>query len=762
MHLLVGVLDTKDDHSGLIKVIGSKLLEVLVALDVEKGGTDGVVDHVTLTQTEVNVGTGVSQNGGEEGTACDQLQVDGDVGVGGEVVVDEVTVDLRLVTGRSQPDLGCGLIGLLQSTHAVVVTEEGLPEALDLMDEGLEEVGGCGGHLLAGGLDLDVVQLQRLSLGVGEEGTQRTDVGLEVGQVLCHLVVVGTHLLQQTGDLFQGSHVGGLLTCDEGQLIGQVVEVTGLDDHVDHNVGHDLREAVVAVLVRGDTGQLDDVQVVAVDRVQDVGHAADHVAHLTEGDLEADGVDHVGLQVDLEGLLLILLIDLTVAVGVSLTGGQGGDLPLSGVIVSKLQSLLEGSAVVVALSTLCQALAEEVHGAAGGHTVQHVLTEAGDDVVHTGGGDLEAVLHPLTCGCPLVTADGVQNGAGGIGGRVDRAGAVLHGVDGLVGHDVGQLGLDLDGVLTCGHTCVLSDVGLVGVDLLDRVQSDRLDGHGLVLALEGDLVLTGGQSELEVGGVVAAGILQIISHPLGHVGGGGSDLVLGDVALEEADAVCIGKLRHLLGDEIGEADLDRAVLDADVGVADCLSLGRNGLRGLALTGGQGSVNVVVDPTLGKGEEASLSEGNLIVDLQSTLDGSGAILVGVVLESDRVLSGLGDGYSPGNLAVGGGEQRGDAVLGLHLEAVILGDELLDVHLNGLGSAGHRGVLLGILFVGDCIQKLTKLIQRNVGDGVSGAIGIRSGSEDDRIAQNHGQAKQEGRYPCKFLFPHYTFPPVWIFN
>ena len=78
MHLLVGVLDTQDDHSGLIKVIGSKLLEILEALDVEKSGTDGVVDDVGLSQTQIHVGTGVSQNGGKEGTAGDQLQVDGE------------------------------------------------------------------------------------------------------------------------------------------------------------------------------------------------------------------------------------------------------------------------------------------------------------------------------------------------------------------------------------------------------------------------------------------------------------------------------------------------------------------------------------------------------------------------------------------------------------------------------------------------------------------------------------------------------------
>ena len=457
---------------------------------------------------------------------------------------------------------------------------------------------------------------------------------------------------------------------------------------------------------------------------------------------------------------LVLLVDLAVAVEIGLTAAETGHLPLGRVVVAQLQSLLEGSAVVVALSALCKALGEEVHGAAGGHTVQHVLTEAGDDVVHTGGGDLEAVLHPLTCGRPLIAADGVQDGTGGIGGRVDGAGAVLHGVDGLVGHDAGQLGLDLDGVLTDGLVCVLGDVLLVGVDVLNGIQGDRLDGHGLVLALKGDLVLTGLQSELKVGGVVAAGILQIISHPFRLIRGGGSDLVVGDVPLEVANLVGIGKLSHILGHEIREADADLAVLNADIGVADLFGLCGDGLSSLALTGNHGGVHVVVDPALGKGEEAGLGERHLIVDLQNALNGGRTVLIGVVLDLDRVLGGLGDGNSPGNLAVSGGEQRIYAVLGFHLEAVVLGREQVDGHLNGLSGAGNSGVLVGIFLIRDRVQELAEFFQGNVGDGSSGAISVRSGSEDDRVAQKHGQAKQECRYPSEFLFPHYTFPPVWI--
>ena len=166
------------------------------------------------------------------------------------------------------------------------------------MNECLPEVCVCLRHLFVLILNYQEVQGERLRLCVAQPGSERTDVGLELFQVLCHVVVVTTHFAKQTCHLFQGRRHGAFYVGDRRQLCGNVVEIGGLLDHVDHGVGHDTGETVVTDFVRAGSGQLQDVQVVLVDRVQRFLNPSYDVAHGSERNLKAQGVNHTLFKVE--------------------------------------------------------------------------------------------------------------------------------------------------------------------------------------------------------------------------------------------------------------------------------------------------------------------------------------------------------------------------------------------------------------------------------------------------------------------------------
>ena len=841
MHITVGIFNAKHQHCSIVEAadrvypfgVGSQVavLDLLltdIACDFVNGkqcGTDRVVDDVALAKAEVNVRSLLCQDRGQQRTCSDQLEVYGSTAdvfalgvgdfVGREVVVDQVSDNLRLVTAGSQPDLNCALLGHNgHGAHAVVVTEEGHDKALDLVPCGLEDICVCL-HLiviigsvcavLLAAADDEVVNLKGLCLSAGQERTQSTDIALELLQVLCDLVLIGTHLVQQLCYLLQSTYVGGLLSCHVGQSLSDrnavlfgvvIVKSARLNDHVNQNVGHHAREAVIAVFVGSGTRQLNNFKVVIVDDVQDLLDLTDDIAHGTERNLESYLISGVCCQI------YSVFLDLTVAV--KLIGSKAGNLPVGIVVVLQSLRLCEGSAVVVAGLSCVKALAVQLQRTADEHTVQHVLSEAGDEIVHTrtvlGGGKGE--FDPLTCSLPLRTANRVQHHAGGVCGRGHCTGSVLDRVDGLGGHVVHMLCFQLDLVLTCIQRAELSgqrcEVIFIGEYLLCGIQRDRLDDHRLVLALNGQLSLSCLEIELVLAGIVTGGVTQAVGDPIGILHCACTQLVLFNVFLEEADLLCIHKRGVRFVPDVGEfngcinvvfrGDLAKQVLldlflhgpvsrqacslslalelgQLTVDFGRQIALGHIGYvlgHAVQRTYQIKTVEVLAGPDLGERQITRLTKGNLVVNFEDTLDGSCLTDHGVILDLDRISCALGYFHYPGNLALGRSEQAlGYAVLVLVRKTDVLLAAFGDVAIGRIDRNGLRGlfialarILCNVFAIRNCVQKLFDFSQRVLcflrTDFTLGII--RSGDRHGSATNQESQSQNQSHQLSKFRFSH----------
>ena len=168
----VRVLHLKNDHRRLIEV-GGHLVEVLHIFNRFKCTSDRVVDYVTRADTEVYVRTLLSKDRRKERTARNETEVDGYAVFLSELIINEVSDNLRLISTGCDPYLYavlCDLIG--KSAHTVVVTEEGLNKSGDLVPKRCEEACLSLGELFIRALNYEVVKSKRLSLCVSEPGTE--------------------------------------------------------------------------------------------------------------------------------------------------------------------------------------------------------------------------------------------------------------------------------------------------------------------------------------------------------------------------------------------------------------------------------------------------------------------------------------------------------------------------------------------------------------------------------------------------------------
>ena len=568
--------------------------------------------------------------------------------------------------------------------------------------------------------------------------------------------------MQKLCDLLQRTYVGGLLTCHVGQTLGNgntvllgviVVKLSGVNDHVDQNVGHHAREAVIAVLVGGGTGQLNDLQVVVVDDFKDLLNLTDDIAHGTEGDFKSESIGGICSKVN--------CVFLSVTVCIELVGCKLGGLPSGIVIVLQLLCLCEGRAVVVARIAFVQAFTVEQQRTADEHTVQHLLSEAGHDIVHTravfGGG--EGKLDPLACALPLFTAHGVEHYAGGIRGRGYRIGSVLNRINGLGGHVLHVLSLQLDLILTCSKAAKLCgqirDVILIGNNFLCGIQRNGLDDHRLVLTLDGQLVLTCLQVELVLTGVVTGGVAQTELDPLGGLHCGGTQLVVLNIVSEETDLMRFNKLGVCHGPGFGELNrcvhvvlgliltedvlldlfLDNKACNQTCCLCFCLEFlqsGSNVCREIAFghcryvcnaierTNPVKTQLVLAAPVLGERQIARLTERHSVIDLKYALDSSCLTDNGIVLDLDRVLCAFGHVDEPGNFTLRRGEQAlGYAVLILVRKTDITGCRIRIGYDKARGSVNRNGlrgllvvlarILRRIFAIRNCVQKLFDLSQ-----------------------------------------------------
>ena len=199
----VSVLHLKNDHCGLVEVSGD-LVEVFHSFNRLKRTTDSVVDYVARAKSEVNVRSLLSKDRRKKRSARNETKVNGYAVFLSEVIINEVSDNLRLISTGRDPNLNAILSSLVcKRAHTVVVTEEALYEARELVPECLEEVSVCLGRLCVSTLNNDAVKRERLSLSVSEPRTERTDVCLQLAEVLCNLVLVLTHIAEKVGNVLK-------------------------------------------------------------------------------------------------------------------------------------------------------------------------------------------------------------------------------------------------------------------------------------------------------------------------------------------------------------------------------------------------------------------------------------------------------------------------------------------------------------------------------------------------------------------------------
>ena len=687
MVLTGGVLNTENHHCCLIEVL-SNLIEAFQLIDVVQRTADRVVDNIALTQTDIQVGTHAGKNGGKQSGTCDQLQINGDAGLRSKVIVDQASNNLRLVTTVSQPNLNGLFIGsFYQRAHVVVVTEEGPEEGDALVCESLEEAGSCLGSSGISGLNGDVVQLERLSLSIAEPSTQGTDIGLQLLHVCSNLILITTHLLEQPGDLIQSCGLRGLVTGNGNQLLRNFIENERLLNHVVQRIGHNAGETVVTVFIGVCTGQLQDLQVVIVDGIESCVNTSDDVTHRAESDFELDRVNNILLEVEQQGLIRI---------------GYQSRLPTVIVCESERSSLGIGNTVIVTLSTLCQAFAVDVKSTGGVHTVEHVLSEARADRIHTGLVYLKGVGRPLACGLPLFTADGVEQLVCRVGRATCCRGTVLNGIDGLCRCILCRLGLDLDIIGTVCSACICSKIILVGVERLMRNQADALDRDGLVLRFERNGILACVENDVEILCIEAVRILYIIERPNRSLLHGVTKLVTLDIVGEETDEIFIYKCGVFIGPILGHFENNiGTVFTSFCGCGDAGCSCRADIAICALTAAQQdlAVGIGVGIDLRKGQVTRLCKGDLAIQSEYTLDGCRFSFDRIIFDQHAVLSLSRNLDLPNSRSYAGGVQGLNAVKSVNLNIggcqflVVLGC----VDHDFTRGAGHIFILCAVLLV-----------------------------------------------------------------
>ena len=383
------------------------------------------------------------------------------------------------------------------------------------MPGALEEVCLRLGHLCGCALDLDVVHFQRLVGYVGDPGTHGTDVILQRTQVTSDLVLIRTHLVQTDRHLLEGTGMLALTAVHGGHVIDYLVEVHALEDHGLDGVGHYAGETVVTVTVRGNAGQLHDLQIGAVDVGQRLGYAAYDVAHITEGYLQTESVI-TGLQVELESTVLTAVI-------------EGGYLPVGVVIETEVVTFLKGN------------LAVDGQSAGYVQAAQLRLLETEVDGVQACGLYVEVVLNPLTGGLPLLAADGVTHDLRCMLGLGDGRGSVVDRVDRVVRNVRRLLTVQMDHIGTFGVALlgIFLQLVCVGGQILIRIQTDSGDDDVLADAFQGNGVLALLEIELEGIGVICTCIRNRILGPLLHNLGYRAQFTAGSIQLETSGLLVI-------------------------------------------------------------------------------------------------------------------------------------------------------------------------------------------------------------------------------
>ena len=300
-----------------------------------------------------------------------------------------------------------------------------------------------------------------------------------------------------------------------GHVIDYLVEVHALEDHGLDGVGHNTGKAVVTVAVRSNAGQLHDLQIGVVDVRQGFGYAAHDVAHITQGNLQAEGVI-TGLQIELESAVLTAVVQRT-------------DLPVGIVIEAEVITLLKGNlAVDGQLTGYVQA-------------AQLGLLEAEVDGIQTGTLYVEVILNPLAGGLPLLTTDGVTHDLGSMLRLRNRRRSVVDRVDRVVRNVCRLLTIQMDHIGTFGVATlsVLLQHLCVGGEILIRIEADGGDDDILTNALQRNGVFALLEVEFKRIGVICTCIGNGVLGPLLHNGGNGAQFTAGCIQLESAGLLVV-------------------------------------------------------------------------------------------------------------------------------------------------------------------------------------------------------------------------------
>ena len=131
--------------------------------------TNGPVDDIRAGMAHGNIRSHARKHGRQQRAAGNQLQVHGNAGVLGELIIHHGTDDVCLVTTGGGPDHNGAFIGFLHQTQSIVVGGKGSHEHLAFKPQPLKEIGGRlrqihlvgAGILIVAGCDHQIVHFQR-------------------------------------------------------------------------------------------------------------------------------------------------------------------------------------------------------------------------------------------------------------------------------------------------------------------------------------------------------------------------------------------------------------------------------------------------------------------------------------------------------------------------------------------------------------------------------------------------------------------------
>ena len=495
-------------------VEAGRILGIFELGQIQNRITNSVVDGVAGAVHQRYIRAHTRQHGGQQGAGADQLDIHADLVFRREILVAQLTDDLGLVTTGRRPHLD----GFLKvevvgraGDRAVIGHERG-EEVLHMIPQLFVPSAGGFGKIGLVRHHINGVEGQRLLLCGQQPGTQRTNVGFEIGEGGRDGGGLLRHAAHLEGQFVQQRQIVTGLAGDFGDGRGDIVDFVRLRLHQLQRIRQQLIERVVTIGVGAGTGDHHDVTIRLVEVGQHLIHTAEQLAQHAQRHGQRQIVVTLG---QIEQVFLPIFV------------GGGEDLPTGG--VGELD----------ALRFRKRDRSVDRQAAGNEHTRQHILAETERQLVVAILGRVDRPGNVLTGFLPFGGADDIQLQRAGflrIGGS---RGGITHRVNGRV-----RLGGDFFRLVPHRVTggiagSVLRHIVLVRHQRAGGFQPHRRDRHAVGRQCKGKRLLAFLQRDAHGIGLVVGRVGQFQRLPTQFLRGRRLDVVAAGILFHLALDPCL-------------------------------------------------------------------------------------------------------------------------------------------------------------------------------------------------------------------------------